>query len=115
VSAGGPTGAGTSTRVVFLKKDGYRLPPTVNTDLMLAKNFRMTEHSTFQISVQAFNLFNHQDYTAATATAFTAGGTAANPTLSYNSTFDTHAALTAANNGVFIGARQLQFGAKITF
>jgi hypothetical protein len=115
VSAGGPTGAGTSTRAYFLSKNGFTLPPTVNTDMMLAKNFRITEAVKFQLSVQSFNLFNHQDYTAATATAYTVGGTAAAPTLTYNTTFDTHTALTAANNGVFFGARQLQFGAKITF
>ncbi len=115
VSAGGPTGAGTSTRAFFLPKYGYTLPATVNTDLMLAKNFRLTEAVKFQLSVQAFNLFNHRDFTAASTTAYTVGGTAAAPTLTYNSSFDTHGALTAANNGVFFTARQLQFGAKITF
>ena len=115
VSAGGPTGAGTSTRAVFLPKNGYVLPATVNTDLMLAKNFRLTESVRFQLSVQAFNLFNHRDFTAASTTAYTTGGTAAAPTLTYNTTFNTPAALTAANNGVFFTARQLQFGAKITF
>lgn len=115
VSAGGPTGAGTSTRAVFLPKNGYVLPPTVNTDLMLAKNFRLTEAVKFQLSVQAFNLFNHQDFTASSTTAYTVGGTAAAPTLTYNSKFNTSSALTAANNGVFFTARQLQFGAKITF
>ncbi len=115
VSAGGPTGAGTSTRAIFLPKNGYTLPSTVNTDLMLAKNFRLTETVRFQLSVQAFNLFNHQDFSAASSTAYTVGGTAAAPTLTYNSNFNTSNALTAANNGVFFTARQLQFGAKITF
>jgi len=115
VSAGGPTGAGTSTRAFFLQKEGYTLPPTINTDVMLAKNWTLTEKVRFQLSLQAFNLLNHQNFTSATATSYTIGGTAAAPTLTYNSTFDTHAALTAANNGVFFTARQLQFGAKITF
>jgi Carboxypeptidase regulatory-like domain len=115
VSAGGPTGAATSTRAVFLPKDGYTLPPTVNTDLMLAKNFQLKESVKFQLSVQAFNLFNHRDFTSASSTAYTVGGTAAAPTLTYNSNFNTSGALTAANNGVFFTARQLQFGAKITF
>lgn len=69
----------------------------------------------FQLSVQAFDLFNHRDFTAATTTAYTVGGTAAAPTLTYNSNFNTSNALTAANNGVFFTARQLQFGAKLTF
>jgi hypothetical protein len=116
VSAGGPTGAGTSTRTVFLPKNGYTLPPTVNTDMLVGRDFKLHENAKLQFSMQVFNLFNHQDYTAATTTAYTVGGSAAAPTLTYNATsFLTHAGLTASNNGVFYVARELQFGAKITF
>ncbi len=115
VSAGGPTGAATSTRAVFLPKDGYTLPPTVNTDLMLARDVRIREKVSLQLSLQAFNLFNHENYTSNTTTAYTVGGTAAAPTLTYNNSFNSNSLLTAANNSVFYGPRQLQLGAKISF
>ena len=73
VSAGGPTGAGTSTRTVFLPKNGYTLPPTVNTDMLVGRDFKLHENAKLQFSMQVFNLFNHQDYTAATTTAYTVG------------------------------------------
>jgi hypothetical protein len=89
------------------------LPPTVNTDIRLARSFHIWERAQIEFTAEAFNLFNHVDYTAATTTAYSTGGTAAAPTLTYNST--SLGALTAANNGVFIGARQLQLGARISF
>jgi hypothetical protein len=45
-------------------------------------------------------------------TSYSTGGTAAAPTLTYNTGFGS---LTNANNSVFFGARQLQFGAKVSF
>ena len=81
--------------------------------MMLLKTTRTTESKAHQLRLEAFNLFNHVDYTAATTSAYSTGGTAAAPTLTYNST--SLGALTAANNGVFIGARQLQLGARISF
>jgi hypothetical protein len=114
-SSGGVTGGATSSRVLFLPKNEFTLPPTVNTDIMVGRDFKLREHVALQISVQAFNLFNHQDYTSATATAYTLGGTSTAPTLTYQPSFDTRANLTNANNGVFFTARQLQFGGKITF
>jgi hypothetical protein len=114
-SAGGPTGGATSTRALFLPKNGYTLPATVNTDLLLGRSFKIHENAAIQFSVQVFNLFNHENYTAATGTAYTVGGTSAAPTLTYNTSFDTNSLLTAANNGVFFTQRQLELGAKLSF
>jgi Carboxypeptidase regulatory-like domain len=112
VSAGGPTGGGTSTRPLFVPKNDFTLPPTVNTDLRIARSFPIYERSRLEFTVEAFNLFNHVNYTAASTTAYTVGGTATAPTLTYNTSFGT---LTNANNSVFYAARQLQFGAKFSF
>ncbi len=108
ISSGGPTGGSTSTRAIFVPKNGYIMPATVNTDFMLARNFRLNERLKLQVSAQAFNLFNHQDVSAVTTTGYTLSGT----TLTYSSSFGNP---TAANNGVFYTQRQLQFGAKISF
>jgi Carboxypeptidase regulatory-like domain len=115
VSAGGPTGGKTSTRAVFVPKNGYTLPATVNTDMRIARSFPIYERLRLELTVEAFNLFNHVNYNSAVTTAYTTGGTAAAPTLTYSTGTSGFGALTAANNSVFIGARQLQFGAKFSF
>jgi hypothetical protein len=112
ISSGGPTGGATSTRAIFVPKNGYTLPATVNTDMRIGRSFHLYERASLQFTVEAFNLFNHVDYNSASTAAYTIGGTAAAPTLTYNSTFGT---LESANNSVFIGARQLQLGAKFSF
>jgi hypothetical protein len=112
ISSGGPTGGKTSTRADFVTKNGNLLPPTVNTDMRIGRMVHFYEHLQAEFSLEAFNLFNHVNYNTATGGAYTTGGTAAAPTLTYNSSFG-H--LTAANNGIFFTARQLQLGAKISF
>jgi hypothetical protein len=64
------------------------------------------------LTLEAFNLLNHVDYTVANGASYTTGGSEAAPTVTYSTSFG---ALTAANKGVFIGARQLQLGAKVSF
>jgi Carboxypeptidase regulatory-like domain len=112
ISAGGPTGGATSSRAFFVPKNGFTLPATVNTDMRLARSFHIYERTRLEFTVEAFNLFNHVDYNSASTALYTIGGTAAAPTLTYNTAFGS---LLSANNSVFIGARQLQFGAKFSF
>ena len=112
LSSGGPTGGKTSTRAFFVPKNSNFLPPSVNTDLRLARAFPIHERLHAELSLEAFNLFYHVYYNTATGAAYTTWGTAAAPTLTYSSSFGQ---LTAANNGVFFTARQLQLGAKISF
>ncbi|HWF39687.1 MAG TPA: TonB-dependent receptor [Candidatus Acidoferrales bacterium] len=112
ISSGGPTGGKTSPRAYFVPKNSNFFPPTVNTDLRIARAFTVHERLRTELSIEAFNLFNHRNFTAVTQTAYTTGGTAAAPTLTYSSSFGN---LTQANNGTIFTARQLQLGAKISF
>jgi hypothetical protein len=112
ISSGGPTGGATSTRALFVPKNGFTLPPTVNTDVRIGREFHIFERARLQLTAEAFNLLNHVNYTSEVTTAYSTGGTAAAPTLTYNTEFGS---LTNANNSVFFGARQLQFGAKFSF
>ena len=112
LSSGGPTGGETSARAFFVPKNSNFLPATVNTDLRIARSFPIHERLHAELSLEAFNLLNHVNYNTATGAAYTTGGTAAAPSLTYSSSFGQ---LTAANNGVFFTARQLQLGAKISF
>lgn len=113
ISSGGPTGGATSTRALFVPKNGFTLPATYNTDMRIGRSFHIYEKARLEFTVEAFNLLNHVNYTSASTSAYTIGGTAAAPTLTYNATgFGT---LLTANNSVFLGARQIQFGAKFSF
>jgi len=113
ISSGGPTGGKTATRAYFVPKNSNFLPPTVNTDMRIARAFKIHERLRAELSIESFNLFNHVNYNTATGAAYTTGGTAAAPTLTYSSL--SFGNLTAANNGTLFTARQLQLGAKISF
>jgi hypothetical protein len=63
---------------------------------------------------EAFNLFNRINYTGATATLYTVGGSLAAPTLVYNAA--TFNAFTSANSGTFSPRpREIQLGVRYTF
>ena len=104
-----PEAAFRSFRRVLLSQDGrqgrttaFRGPGFWNLDFRLAKQTRITERVTFEISADFFNVFNHVNLAA--------------PSLSLNN---------AANFGVFTaqftppnrtdGARWIQFGTRISF
>jgi hypothetical protein len=112
ISSGGPTGGKTATRAYFAPKNSNYLPPTVNTDMRIARAFTVHEKLRTELSIESFNLLNHRNFTSVTGTAYTTGGTAAAPTLTYSTSFGN---LTNANNGTLFTARQLQLGAKISF
>ena len=108
----GINGSGTSTnRAPWIPRNTYGMPRTVDVDLQAAKEFALTERWHFQVFAQAFNLFNHVNATGVDTVQFFAGGTAAAPTLTYNSDF-MH--VTASSNSL-IAQRQIQIGAKLSW
>ena len=111
-AASGILGAQGSTRVPFLERNSFRLPGTANVDLRISRTFPIQERVKVEVSADAFNLFNHVNYTGEVAQLYTLGGTAANPTLTYFPSFDT---LNAANNNNIVGERQIQLGMRIIF
>jgi hypothetical protein len=110
----GVLGAGGTNRPPFVGRDAFRLPSTAEVDLRIARAFRFGERVRVEVFAEAFNLFNRVNYTAASTTEFTVGGTFAAPTLTYNSaTFGT---LTNANSGTSTPtSRQVQVGAHFSF
>ncbi len=102
----------TTNRVPFLERNSFRLPATANVDLRIARAFKIREKMKFELTGDAFNLFNHVNYTGVVAQAYTLGGTAASPTLTY---FPTFGQLNAANNNTVLGPRQIQIGARFSF
>jgi hypothetical protein len=120
-SGAGNTGTGTvgaqgSTRVPFLERNSYRYPRTANLDLRISKGFRIHERVRFELIGEMFNVANHVNYTGLVTQMFTAGGTLANPTLTYNATTGgSFGTFNAANNNTVIGPRQIQIGARFSF
>jgi hypothetical protein len=110
----GLLGAGGVNRAPFDLRNSARLPRTSNVDLRLARTFNFGERMHVDLFAETFNLFNHVNYTAATTTHYTTGGTNAAPTLTFNST--TFLALTNANNGTLGPTQRLfQFGGRFYF
>jgi hypothetical protein len=109
----GPTGGDSATRAFWVGKNNFTYPAIYNTDSRLGRGFQITERMNLQVTLEAFNLFNHDNITSETTGLYSAGGTATQPTLTYsNSSFGVP---TNGNNSVFFGPRQLQFGAKLVF
>lgn len=110
----GVLASGGVSRPTFVGRNSARLPRNYEIDLRLARDFQVHERMHIQLFAEAFNLFNHINYTAATSTIYSVGGTYAAPTLTYNTA--TFGALTNANNGT-LGPTQrlLQFGGHFSF
>ena len=61
------------------------LPRTASVDLRVSRSFQLQGTAKIEVLVEAFNLFNRINYTAVNSTFYAIGGTAAAPTLDYNS------------------------------
>lgn len=92
--------------------------PNYRYDTRVARTFKMKERYQFQVLAEAFNLFNHSNYTGYNTTAFAAGGaTLADSTvpvkLSARSNFGTPNQDSILPDGT--GARRFQLGLKLNF
>ena len=110
----GVLASGGINRPTFVGRNSARLPYNAEVELRIARNFKFGERFRLQIFGEAFNLFNHTNYTAANSTIYSVGGTYTAPTLTFNSA--TFGALTNANNGS-LGPTQrlLQLGGHFSF
>ena len=112
-SASGVIGSQPSVnRVPFLERDSFRYPGQNNVDLRISRAFTFRERIKAELIGEAFNLFNHVNYTTVNTQNYTIGGTAAAPVLNY---FGNFGQLTAANNTTVLVSRQIQIGARISF
>jgi hypothetical protein len=108
----GVLGAGGTSRLPQTERNSYRLPYTANLDLRISRAFPVGRNR-FEVSFEAFNVFDRINYTQANNTLYGAGGTVASPTLVYNTTFNT---FTNANSGTFSPRpREIQLGVRYTF
>jgi outer membrane receptor protein involved in Fe transport len=80
----------------FTGRNYFHAPGTFDLDLGIYKNTRITEHSTLQLRLEAYNAINHANFSVNTGSAYIEGG-AGLITGSYN------------------GNRNIQLGAKFIF
>ena len=98
---------GGSNRPPFLPTNAFQMPRTAIVDLRLAKDFAIWEQAKLTLSGDAFNLFNHVNFTAVDTQMYTISGT--------NLNFNLHFGVPTQSSNSLIGQRQIQVGAKITF
>jgi hypothetical protein len=111
LGAGGTAPAG--IRVPTLDRNAFQLPKTANLDLRVSRGFALGGEHRIEAMIDIFNVFNRLNYTAINQTAYNVGGTAAAPTLTYNTAFAT---LTNANANYFVFTpRQIQLAFRYTF
>jgi outer membrane receptor protein involved in Fe transport len=113
----GINGSGGSSRPPWVPRNAFTQPRTASVDLRVAKKFKLYESFNFEVFGEAFNLFNHVNVTSVGppfcngSCLYSAGGTAANPTLTFQSSFG----VPTASSNFFTAQRQIQIGARLRF
>jgi hypothetical protein len=120
----GLTGTSASTSYIpFVGRNTQQYPRDILVDARLEKDFPVTEHDSFQLFVEAFNLANHQNVTGVNTTAYqlsttqnaptstSPGGTPVN-TLTYQPSFGVPS---SANSNYAYNPRLVQVAARFVF
>jgi hypothetical protein len=103
------TGVGAETNFGNIARNSFRGPHYFNSDLSILKNFRVTEHMTFGVGANAYNILNHPNF--------------ANPISDISSgqfgTIRSTVVPPTSPYGAFVGSavsgRELQVHARLTF
>jgi hypothetical protein len=98
---------GGTNRPPFLQPNSFQMPRTAVVDLRLEKAFTTWERAKFTLTGDAFNLFNHVNYTAVDTQMYTISGTSL--------VFNPHFGVPTQSSNSLIAQRQIQVGAKVTF
>ena len=123
---GGPTGAvvnnsGTNTggRAPWLGRNSFTGPGFFDLDARIGRNVSIRERAQLQLRVDAFNLLNHQNVLAVNTSAFNflSAGSGACPAASGGGCFVPNSSFLAptSTSGLLLGARQMQFSARVNF
>ncbi len=130
--ASGINGSSGRSGIDIIGRNTFTMPRTAVTDLHLAKRFPLRgERYTVEFWGDAFNLFNHQNYTGVNTTGYsvsttnvstqtgTVTCTSAAPCLNYNVNSSTFAPLfgsrTNSNSNFIYTPRQIQLGVRFIF
>jgi outer membrane receptor protein involved in Fe transport len=96
-----------------LGRNTYRSPPLNVWNMALAKNNKLTERFNLQVRIEAFNVFNHPDFTLANLSVFPSTANALN---------QAYTSLTSVSVGTFLnpqifngGGRRIELGLKLSY
>jgi hypothetical protein len=93
------------TRVPFFSPNSFRMPRTADVDLRIQKAFAIWESWKLTLIGDAFNLFNHTNFTAVDSQMYTISGS----TLIFNN----HFGVPTASSNTLTAQRQIQVGIKL--
>lgn len=98
---------GGTNRTPFLPPNNFQMPRTTVVDLRLEKAFDFWERVKFTLTGDAFNLFNHTNFTSVDTQMYSITGTSL--------TFNPHFGVPTQAGNSLIGPRQIQIGARLNF
>lgn len=98
---------GGTNRTPFLPPNNFQMPRTTVVDLRLEKAFDIWERVKFTLTGDAFNLFNHTNFTSVDTQMYSITGTSL--------TFNPHFGVPTQAGNSLIGPRQIQIGARLNF
>ncbi len=117
----GILGAGGTNRLSGVAPNAFQMPRTANVDLRLEKGFRLTERRAFTLTADAFNAFNHTNFTAVDNQIYTICGanarcsaTGLTPTVN-QLVFNNHFGVPTGSSNSLLAQRQIQIGARLDF
>ena len=108
----GVNGSNGRKGIDVIGRNTFQMKRTIDMDLRLSKKVRFTERYSAEVLGEAFNIFNHQNVTGVNNTGYIVGGSAANPTLNFNSSFGS---VTNSNSNFAYTSRQVQIGFRFLF
>jgi Carboxypeptidase regulatory-like domain/TonB dependent receptor len=117
----GILGAGGTNRLSGVAPNAFQMPRTANVDLRLEKAFRLTERRAFTLTADAFNAFNHTNFTAVDNQIYTicaanakCSATGLTPTVN-QLVFNNHFGVPTQSSNSLLAQRQIQIGARLDF
>jgi len=109
----GILGAGGSSRLPEIARNGFQMPRIANVDFRLSKKFTVWESTGLELFGEAFNLFNHINVTSVGTRNYSITGTAAAPMLTFDPQFTIPTGSTTSTGS--LTQRQIQIGARLHF
>jgi hypothetical protein len=118
IGLGGLLGQGGLNILPTVPRNNVTGRPNYRLDSRVARTFKITERYQFQVLAEAFNLFNHSNFTGYRSTAFNTSGTTLKDStvpvkLTTRGDFGTPTQDSILPDGT--GARRLQLGLKLNF
>ncbi len=98
---------GGTNRPPFFANNSFQLPRTAIVDLRLEKSFTFWENKKLTLLGDAFNLFNHVNFTAADTQMYSITGSSL--------VFNPHFGVPTQSSNSLIGQRQMQVGVRLDF